>query len=319
MTNQKQRNAFRWVALRDQLRVMICGFLSLGMTTNGGPMIRDRPDLLKLIAVLIKEEDEPVSARERAAREYIDSHDYVFRNRLWKPFLPLRPALAVVLRSARPNSESSLLAEIEAILAPTIGQQSLTDFINGPNFPILHNSLWHSYYATLILPRARPQDQPILVFWIRVFQILEMLAKGEPLGPFLESFEKIRPAVPLAIVGRKPQREAETPKSLETDEEEASARALTEARENIARLREVRTRLGAMVAERLAELNSSSIAIDDTRDTRNLIDPLKIQAADLNEVDKAFLSQMGRSCAGTLSCDHNRNRRCSVCRFGDNR
>jgi hypothetical protein len=224
----------------------------------------------------------------------------------------------------REPAASDLAVEIETILEPATGGQSLAKFVDGPIFPDLRESLWQSYYANLMLPELRPLDRPVLVFWIRLFQLLQALAKGEPSDaaevvgavmrfvshrrptsaapssarPLLESFEKIRPAVPLAVVGRRPERRREGAAPPQTDEEGVSAEALAEASRDVARLRQVRTRLDAMVAVRLSELRKSPAREGEAAGTRELPDPLAIRASDLDEPDKAFLERMGIDVTG---------------------
>src|SRR5688572_5897465 len=138
-------------------------------------------------------------ARRRRAAEFMDSAEYVMRNPAWKPFLAIETWVRRLLAEISPGED--LRSALTQLLATPLGQtMSLEAFVGGELFKQLKQSLWDSYYCTVILPERRPQDRPRILFWIRFWRLLERLANGEQAPALLAEMSRWTPGVPHILV-----------------------------------------------------------------------------------------------------------------------
>lgn len=164
------------------------------------------------VAEIRRQTDTGVSlgeAREAISAELLDSSDYVPRSTAWRGLLPLEAALAAVLAANPALDAAALRAGLEAVLTRHFGQGfDLKSFAQREDFWRMRTDLWHSYYANVALRTRRPQDRPLLEFWIRLFEVIANVA--DDCSQFTSAHVRaLRPTIPfLLLVEKRPEPES---------------------------------------------------------------------------------------------------------------
>src|SRR5690606_28806613 len=127
------------------------------------------------------------------------------------------------------------------------------------DYPILYKSAWDSYLANLIMETARPADRPALVFWIRLFRVLDRIRAGEGIGSLLGDFLDIKLVVPLIVTGQAPQRRTDDGSGASPAGADIASRtaAVRDASTRIKRLRAMSAALERNLRHRLAVRTTS--------------------------------------------------------------
>ena len=203
------------------------------------------------------------SARVEVATEFMNSERYVMHNADWRGLVRLERRIAALLREAHGTASAggilgemeefveTLLGEargfreeLEKILKSVFGQEfDLKQFADGDTFRDMRQDLWHSYYSNAILHNRRPQDRSIMLFWVRLFELIPTLWDEERFTQVLNSLDTMRPAVPQELLRVEV---AEQDEDTETDDDEADP--LAEQRAEIEKLRNELEQLQAATA-----------------------------------------------------------------------
>lgn len=297
-----QRKPFRFVTLRGP---EVLGRQSTPRASFDDSAVPSTPNDRGVIAGIRRliDQGEPVDeARRRIALQFMESSDYVFRNPLWKPFLGVQSTIQALIAELRQTGRGSEFAErLDERLRQVLGPDfSLDAFLDSADFDAMHAALWHSYYANLILETQRAFDRPALVFWIRVFHLLNRIKGDGAVADLVDRFHAIRPVIPLLVAGQAPKRAAMADTAAATDATAAAhAATIANARQTIDRLRAVNLRLQRRLAEKIATpAQSESALIGDTdaetpaRSGRES-DPWRFSRDDLPADDQQLLAQQG--------------------------
>ena len=300
----KQRNPFRFVALRGP---EVQGPQSTPRASFDDSSVPNTPNDRGVIAGIRRliDQGEPVDeARRRIALQFMESNDYVFRNPLWKPFLAVQSTLQALIAGFRQTGRGSDFAErLDERLRQVLGGDFALDvFLDSADFDAMQASLWRSYYANLILDTRRAFDRPVLVFWIRLFHLLNRIKGDGDVGELVDRFDGIRPVIPLLVAGRTPKRAAMADTFAATEASAAAnAASLANARQSIDRLRAINARLNLRLAQKLATPQQPESALASVGDTDadasarsgRESDPWRFSRDDLSADDQQLLKQQG--------------------------
>ena len=297
-----QRKPFRFVTLRGP---EVLGRQSTPRANFDDSAVPSTPNDRGVIAGIRRliDQGEPVDeARRRVALQFMESNDYVFKNPLWKPFLGVQSTIQALIAELRQTGQVSEIAErLDERLRQVLGPDfSLDAFLDSADFDAMHAALWRSYYANLILDTQRAFDRPALVFWIRLFHLLNQLEDSDAVADLVARFHVIRPVIPLLVAGQAPKRAAMADTDAATDATAAAnAATVANARQTIDRLRAINLRLQRRLAEKIATpAQPESALIGDTdaetpaRSGRES-DPWRFAPDDLPADDQQLLVQQG--------------------------
>ena len=298
----KQRNPFRFVALRGPEVLGRQSTPRASFDDSAVPITPSVPGVIAGIRRLI-DQGEPVDeARRRIALQFMESSDYVFRNPLWKPFLAVQSTLQALIAELRQTGRGNDVAErLDERLRQMLGGDFALDvFLDSADFEAMQASLWRSYYANLILETRRAFDRPALVFWIRLFLLLNHIKDNGAVADLVDRFDAIRPVIPLLVAGQTPKRAALADTAAATDATAAAnAATVANARRTIDRLRAINLRLHQRLAEKIATpAQPESALVGDTdahasaRSGRES-DPWRFSRDDLSTDDQQLLRQEG--------------------------
>lgn len=297
-----QRKPFRFVTLRGP---EVLGRQSAPRASFDDSAVPNTPNDRSVIAGIRRliDQGEPVDeARRRIALQFMESSDYVLRNPLWKPFLGVQSTIQALIAELRQTGRGGDFAErLDERLGQVLGPDfSLDAFLDSADFDAMQASLWRSYYANLILETRRAFDRPALVFWIRLFHLLNRIKGSDAVVDLVDRFHAIRPVIPLLVAGQTPKRAAMADTATATDATAAAnAAAIVNARQTIDRLRAISLRLQRRLAEKIATpAQPESALIGDTdaetpaRSGRES-DPWRFSRDDLPADDQQLLVQQG--------------------------
>lgn len=298
----KQRNIMRFVGLRGPV---VHGASNVPRATPGGPApAPDQFDLVAEIRRLIALGEPVDAARERVAREFMNSAAYVFRDPQWRPFLGLQGDIETLIAELRRSGAAADFGpQLEARIRARLGADfELAAFLEGEDYAVMRAGLWNSYFANLVLDSVRPADRPALVFWIRLFTVLDRLRQGGDVAELIARFADIKPITPLLVTGRRPPR---SPPAADPDTDDASDAEALQSRARIDSLRRIRAVLQRSLKARLAaKRQSQTEAASDTDEALPArgpsraspdrpVDPWLVAPGDLDDADLALLEQEG--------------------------
>lgn len=240
----KNDNIFRFISLRgpDPKKEYQQPVAFLENDNSFVEMIRERVDT----------EHPFESARVDVATEFMNSERYIMRNADWRGLLRLERRIAPLLREAYgTDSAGGILEEMEELVETLLGEAhafredleevfktvfgqgfDLREFAKGDTFRDMRQDLWHSYYSNAVLHNRRPRDRPIMLFWIRLFELIPTLWDEERFSQVLNSLDTMRPAVPLELL-----RVEATVKEEDAGAEEDKPDPLAEQRAEIEKLK----------------------------------------------------------------------------------
>jgi hypothetical protein len=234
-------------------------------------------------------------AREQAARTMVASPRFVFRAPTWTW---LRAAHGAVMDSIqalrRPGediSEDAVRTRLQATLRTAQRPDFSLDAFLDREFSDRRSELWDSYFATLILGGALPQQKVALLGWIRLFAILDALRRGQAHQKLIAGFDLIRPVAPLLVAGRAARRPLLATTVQAPADPPIDLAALQAMRASVVTLTEIAGRLERRVSERLTGLVDGEPA--DSRP-----DPLRVAAGDLTTEERAALTTAGIAADG---------------------
>jgi hypothetical protein len=192
-------------------------------------------------------------ARERMSSEFMGSSAYVLRSPDWQAFLMLQEELQRILQvskdeTAFQSSFKSLLTQINSDFI------SLERFVTSDEFDRLRESLWLSYYSNIALVNRRPQDRPVLEFWLRFWYLLERLMAKDDFETLMQEFNRWKPIVPHQLIQA-------TKTATENKPSESSSGSIPVERENkiaqikkaIAQLQATRSQINKVFHLKLSE------------------------------------------------------------------
>ncbi|HEY9198515.1 MAG TPA: hypothetical protein VIR60_04045 [Gammaproteobacteria bacterium] len=299
----KQRNPVRFVALRGPVVQSQQGVPRASFDDSSIPTTPNDTGLIAAIRRLI-DQGEPVDeARRRSAAQFMASDNYVFRNPLWKPFLGLQSTIQVLIAEIRRSGQDSefkqrLDERLKQLLGPTFG---LDVFLKSPDFTSMRASLWQSYFANLIMETLRPFDRPALVFWIRLFHILDRIKNNEAVAELIDRFADIHPVIPLLVAGQTAKRAplADTGEMTIAATAAGNTAIAANARQTIDKLRAINARLNRRLGEKIAlpAQTESAIAAEAEAGTPSRYgrenDPWRFSRGDLASEDQQLLMEHG--------------------------
>ncbi|SFM82433.1 hypothetical protein [Nitrosomonas communis] len=180
----------------------------------------------------------------------------------------MQSSLQALIAEVRQSDQSSDFAQrLNQRLKQSLGSDFALDvFLNGRDFASMRASLWQSYFANLIMETVRPFDRPAMVFWIRLFHLLDRIKKAEAIVGLVRQFGDIRQVIPLLVAGQKPRRASLADKGGMTADATTAANAAiaADARHMIDKLRDINVRLQERLGEKIAiSAQSESVIIDE--------------------------------------------------------
>lgn len=182
----KQRKPVRFVTLRGPLIQDRPSVPSTRFDDSSIPTSPNSTVLLAEIRRLIELGEPTDEARRRVAAQFMESSNYVFRNPLWKPLLGLQSTTQALIAQVRQSGQSSEFAQqLDDRLQHLLTSET--------EFTSLYASLWQSYFANLIMETVRVFDRPALIFWIRLFHVLDRLRNNEDIAELIDRFDDIQP------------------------------------------------------------------------------------------------------------------------------
>lgn len=241
----KTENVFKFVAIRAP---------QADKGSSRKNLSFERRDWVERIRGLARGNVSLDEARRRLSSEFIDSSAYVLRSPDWQPFLRLQTEIQELLETADngddfKSSLEPLLAAVDAGFAP------LEHFVGSEAFQQLKTSLWHSYYSNIALVDHRPQDRPLLDFWLRFWHFLERLQAGDDFEVLRHDFERWTLTVPhLLVQSAKTSTAAETSAAVTVSAAAAEhALQVREINDSIAHLQAARSQVNQVFHAKLLE------------------------------------------------------------------
>jgi hypothetical protein len=296
--------AFKFVALRGPTRSP--------ERLRGSVALEDDVTFVDLVLRRVAEGEPLAEARLAEATNFLSSARYLTRNPEWRSLLHLEDRFVTAIDTARRiGNARPFRRDLEALLGSAFEiELELEQFVVSGLFHDLHQNLWHSYYSNLMLPRRRPQDRPTLLFWIRLFALLQSLELDDELfAQQLRDLDALRPTVPPELV-----RTEAAPFEDDEPGEEEDLSLLAQRRDAIAALKRELEQLRTATADlqtafrhKLHSARSNGIVMEraqpaDANDydtTRR--SPWELRESDLQAVTLEVLSANGLSLAHTTA------------------
>lgn len=208
-------------------------------------------DVDKLIGDKMERDDLlPEQARLAAGSELVKDSRY-FLAAVWGQALTasaeqVRTFLQQMVQE--PNWESFLDGALELLAPVNRANQSLDMFLTSENYHNFKQSLWLSFYATVLNPYERLQDREIVTTWLLFLYPLEADAV-ETFETRLQHLRRTRPAVPCAFFVAAPG--YEEPQKPKERPEDPSKKRWKEIQNRIAELQEARRALSDLFTAKL--------------------------------------------------------------------
>lgn len=265
----KQDNVFRFVALRaPEPTEPTTSQLPPGSSVPLGSSVPQRPPRARFddseplnigaadarFVVLIRrlrEQGIPLDeARQQVANAFIASSANVLRNPVWLARFALTDQLAALVKSASTPETAAIFREaLQAMLRSADREFDLSDYLDSPAYRNDRRDLWYTFYAHIIIPLRNPNQYGLLLFWVRIFELMETIRLDGNVAALLAQFDEIQPVIPYVVGRTSPIKSTDAAESNGSGEAAASIASL---RKEIAELQEARTALSRRLTEKLA-------------------------------------------------------------------
>ncbi|HAT8966620.1 TPA: hypothetical protein JBA93_07840 [Legionella pneumophila subsp. pneumophila] len=194
-------------------------------------------------------------ARVRLSNDFMDSSAYVLRARSWQPFLTAQTQIVHLLHSV--DSSTNFKSSFKQLFVKQIDPNfiSFEKFVDSEQFTQFKEALWHSYYSNVALVNRRPQDRPLLEFWLRFWHFLEQLQTGQSFESLIQNFNTWQFVVPNQLIKTDKTTE-ETESTVSNNINNASvtlSNKIAETKKSIAQLQATHKKIIKVFHTKLAE------------------------------------------------------------------
>ncbi|HAT1773244.1 TPA: hypothetical protein I8034_002642 [Legionella pneumophila] len=200
-------------------------------------------------------------ARTRLSNDFMDSSAYVLRARTWQPFLTAQTQIQNLLHDV--DSAANFKSSFKQLFVKQIDPNftSLEKFVDSEQFTQFKEALWHSYYSNVALINRRPQDRPLLEFWLRLWHFLEQLHAGESFESLIQNFNTWQFVVPNQLIKTaKTTEEAESTVSNNINDASATlSNKIAETKKSIAQLQATHKKIIKVFHTKLAEAAAKTV------------------------------------------------------------
>ncbi|KTD23002.1 Uncharacterised protein [Legionella lansingensis] len=242
---KKTEILFKFVAIRDP---------QIEESTSGRTIRFDGGrDWVNRITKLITDNVSLEDARRKISNDFMDSSAYVLRSPRWQLFLVHQAEIQRILKMSENEAQfTSFFTPFLQQIDPNI--TSLENFVASDVFKRLKESLWHSYYSNIALLDRRPQDRPVLEFWLRFWHFLERLVAQDDFKELIKDFSSWSLVTPNQLVRAVKTVDTEPlPDTEDSDTSEAARKKIAETRKAIAQLQTTRAQIIKVFHAKLAE------------------------------------------------------------------
>ncbi len=239
----KADNLFRFVSIRPPTAKK-----KIGLLTGDDKTVTEIDDLLK--DKLEGDNLQPGEARLAVGHDLIMSNHY-FAAEEWSAGLV---ACAVQAQALLQEVEQALNLEsfqdkaLELLAPVNRAGRQLKWFLDSDKYLNFKQSLWRSYYATILNPYERPRDREIITTWLLLLHLLESETEEE-FRSRVQRLRHTRPALPSIFLAKAPpSKDATHPQERPED---PTQKKVAEIRERIIQLDLARRALNNLFIEKL--------------------------------------------------------------------
>ena len=205
-------------------------------------------------------------ARLAIANEFMDSENYVTRNLDWRKLLPFEDSLRTILQNAKVSQSVEELSQrlfslIDSNVPSEFNRENL---LRNDNYLRLRKALWSSYLSNVVINQRRMHDRISLLFWIRLFHLMENLTDGQLALTLLEKFEQLKPMVPVDLVWSRPRRPDELILPDRENLVKERVKKINEIKGAIRELKDFKSKLEKIFDEKILESSRPQANIQDS-------------------------------------------------------